>query len=289
MPELVIQSGGAELAATYTPAGEVVVVALHGAAEGTRDSQLLQHLHRLLPPVGVGVVTFDRRGEGESSGVPSRGRFDVQVRDAIAVITSIDVDAVGLWGFSQGAWIAPLAAASSDAVSFVVGVASTGVSPSRQMSYASAEHLRRDGYDNQVIRRVVNLRRSFESEVHGGEVQREDLVRALANASEEPWWESAFLPESPLDPSRRAEWIEEMDYDPTPSFRDVSVPVLVFYGEDDEWSPVAESVAAWREAQGDRAEIVVIPGVGHDLCDSYGVVSPVYEAQLVSWLRGLML
>jgi uncharacterized protein len=287
--ELIIESGDERLAASYSPAGDVAVVALHGASEGTRDSDLLQHLHRLLPPIGVGVVTFDRRGEGRSSGVPSRGRFNVQALDAIAVATSIDVRKVGLWGYSQGAWIAPIAAGDSDTISFVVGIASTGVTPSRQMTYAAMEHLRRNGCNEQTVRRVFNLRRDFESVIHGGEVDREDLARRLANASNEEWWEWAFLPESPLDPSKRAQWIEEMAYDPLPSFRRVSVPLLLFYGEDDEWSPVVESVAAWRAAQGDRAEIVVIPDVGHDLCDSRGSVSGVYESQLVKWLRSLTL
>ena len=145
MHELTVESDDARLAASYSPAGDVVVVALHGASEGLRGSFLLEHLHRLLPPIGIGVVTFDRRGEGASSGEPSRGDFPTQVLDALAVARSIDAGSVGLWGFSQGGWIAPLAASESQTISFVVGVASTGVTPSRQMMYAAAEHLRRAG------------------------------------------------------------------------------------------------------------------------------------------------
>ena len=61
--ELVIRHDGVSLAATYSPAGDTVVVALHGAGAGTRDYFLYRHLHNLLPPLGIGVVTFDRRGE----------------------------------------------------------------------------------------------------------------------------------------------------------------------------------------------------------------------------------
>src|SRR5262249_23748458 len=59
------RDGGATLAASYSPAGDTAVVALHGASEGTRKGVLYEHLHRVLPPRGIGVVTFDRRGEGE--------------------------------------------------------------------------------------------------------------------------------------------------------------------------------------------------------------------------------
>jgi len=128
MEELRIDRGGIMLAASYSPAGDAAIVALHGASEGTRDSALYGHLHKLLPPTGIGVVTFDRRGEGESSGEPTRGRFDLQVEDALAVIDAVDAKLVGLWGISQGGWIGPLAAASE--VAFLVLIASTGVTPS---------------------------------------------------------------------------------------------------------------------------------------------------------------
>jgi hypothetical protein len=68
MEELRIQRGEVALAGSYSPARDTAVVALHGASEGKRDSSLYSHLHKLLPPAGIGVVTFDRRGEGESTG-----------------------------------------------------------------------------------------------------------------------------------------------------------------------------------------------------------------------------
>ena len=72
MLELRVRHEGAVLAASYSPAGEKAIVAVHGAGEGTRDAPLYEHLHRALPPADVGVVTFDRRGEGGSSGDASR-------------------------------------------------------------------------------------------------------------------------------------------------------------------------------------------------------------------------
>src|SRR4249919_1608195 len=123
MEELIVNHEGVSLAATYSPAGATTLVALHGAGSGTRDYFLYRNLHELLPPAGIGVVTFDRRGEGASTGDASRGRFEVQAADALAVLDAIDAEQVGLWGVSQGGWIAPLAAAESDRVAFVVGIA----------------------------------------------------------------------------------------------------------------------------------------------------------------------
>jgi len=94
------------------------------------------------------------------------GAFGVEHNDALAVRDAIDVQRVGMWGFSQGGWIAPLAAAQSERVAFVVGVASTGVTPSAQMMYATAQQLRLAGYGDEVVERGLDLRRRFEDAVH---------------------------------------------------------------------------------------------------------------------------
>jgi alpha-beta hydrolase superfamily lysophospholipase len=127
--DLRVEHGAVSLAASYSPAGDTAIVALHGAGEGTRESPLYGHLHELLPPAGIGVVTFDRRGEGGSTGDSTRGRFDLQVEDALAIVEALDAQQIGLWGISQGGWIGPLAAAASDQVAFLVLIASTGVTP----------------------------------------------------------------------------------------------------------------------------------------------------------------
>ena len=45
MRELSVRCDGAGLAASYSPAGDTAVVALHGASEGTREFFLYRHLH----------------------------------------------------------------------------------------------------------------------------------------------------------------------------------------------------------------------------------------------------
>src|SRR5262249_33992894 len=147
-PALNVEVDGATLAVSVTlPEGggqAPGIVALHGAAYGTRDFVVYEHLHRVLPPAGFAVATFDRRGNGESTGEPSRGRFDVQSGDALAVLGAlgelpeVDASRLGLWAFSQGAWVAPLAATRSDAVRFLALVASTGVTPGEQMVFAAS-------------------------------------------------------------------------------------------------------------------------------------------------------
>jgi uncharacterized protein len=284
--DLRVDHDGVKLAASYTPAGDTAIVALHSAGEGTRgDCSLYGHLHEVLPSAGVGAVTFDRRGEGESTGNASRGRFNVQVKDALAVLGAVDVERVGLWGYSQGAWIGPLASAVSDRIAFLVLIASTGVTPSDQMMYATAQQLRLNGYDEKVVARALALRRAFEDWVHGRRRDREAELKAELSAGlDEPWWPLTFLPPVLLDEEGCQLWIEEMDFDPRPVFAQVRVPTLLFYGEADSWTPVAPSVEAWRKARGDHVDIVTIPEAEHDLTLPDGTLAPEYERTFVEWL-----
>ena len=286
MEELKIERNGFALAASYSPAGEKAVVALHGAGEGTRESPLYTHLHELLPPAGIGVVTFDRRGEGESTGDATRGRFDLQADDAVAVLRAVDAERVGLWGISQGGWIGPIAAAGSDEVAFLVLVASTGVTPSEQMMYAVERQLRIAGYGDDVVERVLDLRRRFEANVHSPGPD-DELAADLMSALDEPWVGLLWLPPTLLDEESRGLWIEEMDFDPRPSFAQVRVPTLCFYGAADSWTPVEPSVEAWRAARGDDVDIVVIPEAEHDLRLPDGRLAPEYDRKLVEWLSAL--
>ena len=286
--ELRIEGDSFTLAASYSPAGPTALVGLHGAGEGTRESPALRHLHELLPPHGIGVVTFDRRGEGESTGDATRGRFDLQADDALAVLHAIGAERVGLFGYSQGGWIAPIAAAQSDDVAFLVLVASIGVTPSEQMMVAVERQLRLAGYGDDVVDRALDLRRRFEHWIHAvAPDPDEQLAADLLAAVDEPWADRLWLPPSLLDEEGVRLWIEEMDYDPRPTFEQVRVPTLSFYGELDSWAPVEASVAAWREARGDGVELVVIPGAEHDLTLSGGTFAPEYDRRLVEWLRGL--
>ena len=116
------------------------IVCIHPANDPSRDHFLFLHLEALLPPLGIAVARFDRRG----SDVPfvDQARDVEAVLDALAARPDIDAARIGLWGFSQGAWIAPLVASRSAQgarVAFLILVAVAGVSPAEQLRYVTAK------------------------------------------------------------------------------------------------------------------------------------------------------
>ncbi len=77
----------------------------------------------------------------------------------------------------------------------------------------------------------------------------------------------------------------ELFFEPEPVFARVGAPTLLFYGDDDGWTPVEASIETWRRCRGEEIEIVVLEGTGHEPTLADGTISPQYEQKLVEWLQ----
>lgn len=238
------------------------VVALHGASLPQRDQPLFQHLAQILTPLGYAVLSYDRRSASDGNDTP----LEVQAEDALAAVATLAAEIhapVGLYGFSQGAWAAALAASASENVSFLVLLGSCGVSPAVQMRFYTDELLRRAGYDDAARAQLRALRLAVE-DVLRGQGDRDATAGLLAAGASEPWFPLAYL--HPELPTPDEQW-HDMDYDPEPTFRGVSCPTLLIYGADEECVPAEASKQAWRRAARDAGNpepaIVDLPGCGH--------------------------
>ena len=131
--EVRFRSGDAVLSGTLSvPAGpgrHAAVAFVHGS--GPTGRSYLPELQELLLRHGVAVLTYDKRGIGQSGGFypgesPTSEAIDILARDAaaaarfVAAQPEIDSARVGLYGHSQAGWIAPLAASREPAIRFLV-------------------------------------------------------------------------------------------------------------------------------------------------------------------------
>ncbi|MDO7848100.1 alpha/beta hydrolase [Hymenobacter sp. M29] len=128
------ESAGVTLAGTvFTPRQSVAAVVLvHGSGPEKRMTELATRLAE----EGLAVLTYDKRGAGESGGVyagPEVGTNNIDAAnlrllaaDASAATTALLAHLparhgpVGLLGFSQAGWVIPLAANLNRAVRFLV-------------------------------------------------------------------------------------------------------------------------------------------------------------------------
>jgi len=268
------------------------IVALHPASDGSARQPLFEHLAGILAPQGVAVLSYDRRP-------PASGRGDAgleaQAADAVSGMRALRDRLgcpVGVFGFSQGAWAATLAAGEGTADLLVV-LGCSGVSPAAQMRYLTDELLRRSGYDEATRATARRLRERFEAFLRRDDrspQERSELDARLRRAAREPWFPLAGLPAEA--PGLRAQWAD-MDFDPVPSFARVRVPVLAVWGADEECVPRPRSRDAWARSGAD-VTLVDLAGCGHwpvvgsgEPGFAYTDQAPVPEfaAALTAWLR----
>ena len=257
----------------YRPTGTgpfPVMVVLHAATGGSRNYPFYQHLKTFLPTNGCAVLIFDRRGSGESTGNFATASFDDLAADGLAafdyLLTRDDVDhkRIGLYGISQGAWIAPIAAAAQPAIAFLIIVSGSGVTPANQMNYGVGYHLQQAGYSNQDIEQVIELRNQV-NEYFRGRAKRAEVVRNLNRVINEPWFESAYLGDGTLpEDVTQSKWYYEFDYDPLPIWQKVKQPTLFIFAEVDEWVPISDSLTNYRTATSALPDVTLVQIAGTD-------------------------
>jgi uncharacterized protein len=267
------------------------VVALHGAGLPQRRQPLFEHLAVTLTAMGFAVLTFDRRPGRNGEDTP----LDAQADDALAAVEYLQarIDApVGLYGFSQGAWAASLAAARDSTVAMLAMVGCSGVSPAEQMRFHTDERLRRAGYDESDRALQRELRLAYEALLRG-EGDYGAATTLLDAAVGQPWFPLSYL-DSEL-PSPEQSW-PDMDYDPEPAFSEVTCPVLLIWGADEDCVPTAASEKVWRRATRSAGHpeptVVTLADCGHfpapvsepnSLTVPIAAFSPAYTIALRRW------
>lgn len=301
--EVRFESDGLRLAGTLLlPEGEGPfpgIAFIHGSGEADRTHYWARLLADFLVANGFAFLLPDKRGSGESEGDWRTSDFHDLADDALAAVgllrarPEVDPAAIGLLGFSQGGRIAPIAAARSDAVRFVVNVSGSAVLFSEQLDHEMRNRFRDAGLEGAEARAAMELHRSAEAYVRG-EIGWDGYRASLDAALESEWAEVARgFPQTP-DEWRWEFFRGVVDYDPIPWWRRVSQPILVIYGREDEREnvPVAESVGrleAALAASGHRDGMVwVFEDAGHGLWEE-GTHPPRHRADflrtLLDWLR----
>ena len=279
------------------PGPHPAVVILHTANGGLRSYPFYQHLTRELPSHGWAVFLYDRRGSGASGGNFETASFSDLAEDALAAVSTlqsradINPERIGVYGISQGGWIAPIAAARNQQVAFQIIVSSSGVSPAQQMDYAARYHLQKAGFPEEIIRQAIDLR-SQVNEYYRGRLSRDAVRQALAAHQEEAWFSTAFLSgdmDLPVDVTRE-KWYYELDHDPLAAWKLVQQPSLFLFAGDDPWVPVQESIDNFKMVTNhlQDAPMVIIPETDHLMHENNDPdpthVSNVYLEKMTGWL-----
>jgi len=275
-----------------------VIVVTHTSNAGTRNFSVYQHLTRLLPPYGIAVFLFDRRGSGDSTGDFETATFfdlasDLQAAiDHLKLRGDIDLKRIGVWGMSQGGWIAPLTASKSEDVAFVIAVSAVGVSPAEQMNYSAEYELREKGFPEEAISQMLEIR-GLVNEYFRGKIERSKVQKKLDVFFKEAWFPFAYLDDALPENPTVEKWYQEMDFDPLPIIQNIHVPVLLLYGEQDPWVPIAKSIEVWKGQGPDDLSVHQIKDANHFMVSishsgirgGNGPQVEEYSTTLIRWLN----
>ena len=268
------------------------MVLLHGSGPLNRDQDVFgmkpfriiaDHLTRR----GIAVLRYDSRGVGGSSGAPYQFTLPDVAEDALAAIrhlktrNDINPAEIGLCGQSQGAIVAPLAAAGSEDVAFIICLAGFGI-PGEQAHIAQMTTIAKtDGASDREIeglvenlKRIISLIREEASEAEIRPLITRMLNNQCVRMSQEGEKETR---EDDKAAGAQVDCVLSMytspwfrffiDYDPKPALEQVMCPALFLFGELDTQVPAEMNGMAIRQvlkqSGNDDYTLKMIPKANH--------------------------
>ncbi|MBL4604490.1 MAG: alpha/beta fold hydrolase, partial [Flavobacteriaceae bacterium] len=228
-----------------------VVILISGSGPQDRDESYMGHkpflvLSDYLTKQGIGVLRFDDRGHGKSTGDFGNATTEDFAKDVLSAITylktrnDVDVKHIGLIGHSEGGIIAPLAANNSKDVSFMVLLASTGISGA-ELSVMQSKTLRQFPVKDEVTyekntRKAIAIVTSNKSET---EIKKEltthynDFLRPILTSLNVPEKNINAFIESQLKTSLKPWSRYFLQYNPADEIEKSQIPVLSLNGSKD--------------------------------------------------------
>ena len=289
----------------FAPSGKGVhpaMVLIHGTGAGDRNT-VLPIVHFLVRH-GMALLSYDKRGVGGSTGDWHTVSLEELAGDARAAVKflqsrkEIDSKKIGVFGVSQGGWVAPLAASQSNDIAFVISVSGPAMSPAEVELGRLAHNLHARGFSENAVQEALALRKLLD-QVARGKLSWEDFQATAEKSRKTKWFPHAHVPPS------ADSWLFEhwrrlpLDYAPGPVIAKLHVPVLALFGGLDHTVLPDQNAEKWRVAleEGEVADytIKIFPSGNHMLLEARtGTIEeypalkrfvPGYEPLLLDWLR----
>ena len=288
-------AAGVVLAGTLTlpppsagPGPFPAAVLIAGSGPNDRDETILRHklflvLADSLTRRGIAVLRYDKRGIGKSTGsyaLATSADFAEDARAAFAYLQAqprVNPAKIGLIGHSEGGLIAPMVAAKSRDVAFLVLLAGTGFSGERIIAEQAALIGKAEGASDadvaksQVTEKAVLAVAVHEPNADAARIKIEALMRQAFAAATPAQKKAAGDPTLLIRAQSAAlvsPWFRYfLAYDPAPTLQQVHCPVLALDGSLDLQVPPAENLAAIGAAlkAGGNTDVTTteLPGLNH--------------------------
>jgi len=224
---------------------------------------------------GVAVLAYDKRGYTTNEDAWREPDLVDLSADAAAAVRfaatqpELDGDRLGLFGSSQGGWVAPPAAVAASETDFLIVRSGAALTSAKTVLHEIRQELRAEGLAGLDLDYAMDLTRElYALAISGARLSAADTL--VAPYLDKPWYRAAFGegPISELWSTERWEWSRRNHaVTPIPSLERFAGPVLWFLAELDENVPLVPTRAAleraFSAAPGDDHEIAVINDAPH--------------------------
>ncbi|PKB17782.1 S9 family peptidase [Flavobacterium sp. 5] len=238
-----------------------VVILITGSGPQNRDEEIFGHkpflvLADYLTKKGIAVLRFDDRGVGKSTGdfkTATTSDFANDVRAGVAYLQTrkeIDKSKIGLIGHSEGGIIAPIVAANSKDINFIVLLAGTGIRGDQLMLLQKEKLERQMGVSENEIKKGQDIFKGaydiivaspatdpmLKSKVNGylitklGDKMVDNQIKTLSSQITSPWM------------------VYFLKLDPAVALEKIKCPVLALNGEKDLQVPADVNLEAISKA-----------------------------------------
>lgn len=290
----------------YLPTKEgtsAVVIFAHGSGPATRSVGFFTTFFLNL---GIGVLTFDKQGAGESTGNWETASLDELADDLVAGVAFLkgnkDVDPlkIGMMGNSQGGWVGSIAASKTKDLSFFLMRVGSGESVFNTISHEYRGSLLADGYTTKEIEEIMEMYHENWNAARRGK-NWEEGHKIILSYNNKAWFKKLFPEERIKTPSAEKWWIwlqKNLNYDSYPYLKQIKTPTLWLLAEKD-WN-VNSQIAypkvkqALKLANNKDFKVAIIPNMAHNgMVTKKGYYNeplsfkyaPGFWDQLAKWLK----
>lgn len=260
----------------YTPqngfkGSEKYIILVHGSGEQDRYSPYYISLGYSLSQRGFGVLLYDKRGTGASSGNFETATMEDLANDAVAAYNYInDLNGkndteIGFLGTSQGGWIAPIAANKVEGCDFLILNVGPAVSVFEQDMNRVEYTMKADVRNQSEIDSALAYTKLYFQFVKDKKNTTWSKLKQLSSeVKNKKWVDYINIPENKDD----FVWWRNNNYDPEKTLKNLNCRTLSLFGEYDPLVPPIENVKLMTEylsASGIQFDIKIIPDAGHDM------------------------
>jgi pimeloyl-ACP methyl ester carboxylesterase len=292
--DLTFPGAGVQLSGTLTlPEGvsdcpAVLLIGGSGPSDRHNDG-LFDALGRHLVASGIGLLAYDKRGAGRSSGSWAAAGIDELAGDANCAVQvlraqrRVNGDAVGVFGHSEGGWVALRLCAQHPSIAKLV----LNSCPAVSLIDAEIFAMTAAGMSSVDANAAGGLLRDL-AQAAVAEDGHEQAKHLIAEAGSKGWYQPLAANGFALDPTSWARICAWGRYDPWQDLTAVATPTLVVLGADDPLVPVAASARVFETTAahaGRQQDIAVFPQADHRLqTESNGAFAPGYLDRLLDWI-----